>query len=160
MKAFEFNWRKWIAFLSAVLLVSSAVSAQDLKFKASLSSKRPTKEFSFQTKSFTGEISASNSEMILDIKNNSESVQLISPGISLEDVSKRSINLCSENTISLEPNKKVHIALKNCKDKRGLFFLKPYYNTKSEFKENSLFLIDKKWTLFVGNEPITFYTSY
>ena len=160
MKAFEFNWPKWIAFLSAVLLVNSAASAQGLKFKASLSSKRSTKEFSFQTKSFTGKISASNSELILDIKNRSEGVQLISPGISLEDVSKRSIKLCSENTISLEPNKKVHIALKNCKDKQGLFFLEPYYNSKIEFKEASLFLIDKQWTLFLGDEPITFYTSY
>lgn len=159
MKTLQFTRAKSFALVCTVLLMSS-VAAQTIKFKPNLSSKRGSKELVFQTNSFSGSVSASNLELVLSITNISDSTFTIEDlDIKLLDISKRGMNLCHDEKLLLRPHQKINIILNNCNPSKGLFYLQRSYSSKNHFKESSIFLLDKKWTLLLGTESIVFYTT-
>jgi hypothetical protein len=159
MKTLQFTRAKSFALVCTAFLMSG-VAAQTIKFKPNLSSKRASKELVFQTNSFSGSVSASNLELVLSITNISDSTFTIEDlDIKLLDISKRGMNLCHDEKLLLRPRQKINIILNNCSPSKGLFYLQPSYSSKNHFKESSIFLLDKKWTLLLGTESIVFYTT-
>lgn len=159
MKTLQFTRAKSFALVCTAFLMSG-VAAQTIKFKPNLSSKRASKELVFQTNSFSGLVSASNLELVLSITNISDSTFTIEDlDIKLLDISKRGMSLCHDEKLLLRPRQKINIILNNCSPSKGLFYLQPSYSSKNHFKESSIFLLDKKWTLLLGTESIVFYTT-
>lgn len=144
-------------FALALILSCALASAQTIRFKTDYTSSKSSPTLKFETVSFSGTLSSSNTELVLKIKNKGEATWS-SKQINLVDISNRGEKLCAEKELVLAPGKKGKLTYVSCAPKRGLFRLEPSYPSKVTFKEDAFFLRGKEWTLTVGGEAFTFYT--
>ena len=150
-------------FLKQILLVlfslsASILSAQSIRFKSDFEDAKSSTTFKFETDSFSGSFSASNTTFTLKIKNGSDS-QWSNTEIQLFDFSNKAVSLCPENDVVVNPGETKRITYSSCGRDRGLFHLKNSYPSKAAFKEDALFLCGKEWELTIGGETFTFYTD-
>lgn len=150
-------------FLKQTLLVlftfgASILSAQSIRFKSDFESAKSSTTFKFETNSFSGSLSATNTSFTLKIKNSSDK-EWGNSEIQLVDYSNKAISLCPDNTIVVNQGETKRITYSSCSGDRGLFRLKSSYSSKAAFKEDALFLCGKEWKLTVGAETFTFYTD-
>ena len=150
-------------FLKQTLLVlftfgASALSAQSIRFKSDFEDAKSSTALKFETDSFSGSFSATNTSFTIKIKNSSDSVWS-NTEIQLVDFSNKAVPLCPGNTIVLDPGETKRITYSSCSGDKGLFSLKNSYSSKAAFKEDALFLCGKEWKLTVGGETFTFYTD-
>ena len=150
-------------FLKQILLVlfslsASILSAQSIRFKSDFEDAKSSTTFKFETDSFSGSFSASNTTFTLKIKNGSDS-QWSNTEIQLFDFSNKAVSLCPENDVVVNPGETKRITSSSCGRDRGLFHLKNSYPSKAAFKEDALFLCGKEWELTIGGETFTFYTD-
>ena len=145
-------------FATALILSCAFASAQTIRFKTDYTSTKSSSTLKFETTSYSGTLSSSNTELVLKIKNKGEATWS-SKQINLVDISNRGEKLCAEKELVLAPGKKGKLTYVSCAPKRGLFRLEPSYPSKVAFKEDAFFLRGKEWTLTVGGETFTFYTD-
>jgi hypothetical protein len=150
-------------FLKQTLLVlfslsASILSAQSIRFKSDFEDAKSSTTFKFETASFSGSLSATNTIFTLKIKNSSDS-EWSNKEIQLVDFSNKAVSLCPGITIVVDPGETKRITYSSCSGDRGLFRLKNSYSSKAAFKEDALFLCGKEWKLTVGDETFTFYTD-
>ena len=150
-------------FLKQTLLVlftlgASVLSAQSIRFKSDFENVKSSTTFKFETASFSGSFSATNTSFTLKIKNSSDSAWS-NTEIQLVDFSNKAVSLCPGNTTVVSPGETKRITYSSCSGDRGLFRLKSSYSSKAAFKEDALFLCGKEWKLTVGGETFTFYTD-
>ena len=150
-------------FLKQTILVlftfgASALFAQSIRFKSDFEAAKSSTALKFETDSFSGSFSATNTSFTIKIKNSSDSVWS-NTEVQLVDFSKKAVPLCPGNTIVLDPGETKRITYSSCSGDRGLFRLKSSYSSKASFKEDALFLCGKEWKLTIGGETFTFYTD-
>ena len=150
-------------FLKQTLLVlfsfgASVLSAQSIRFKSDFEDAKSSTTFKFETASFSGSFSATNTSFTLKVKNSSGSAWS-NTEIQLVDFSNKAISLCPDNEVVVRPSEKKRITYSSCNGDKGLFRLRNSYPSKAAFKEDAFFLRGKEWTLTVGGETFTFYTD-
>ena len=150
-------------FLKQTLFVlftfsASVLSAQSIRFKSDFEDTKSSTTFKFETDSFSGSFSASNTTFTLKIKNQSDS-GWSNTEIQLVDYSNKVVSLCLDFEVVVNPGETKRITYSSCNGDRGLFRLKNSYPSKAAFKEDALFLCGKEWELTVGGETFTFYTD-
>ncbi|MEL0296066.1 MAG: hypothetical protein VW971_07835 [Cryomorphaceae bacterium] len=149
---------KRLLFVLVLTMCCNALAAQAVRFKTNFAAKKSSTTLKFETASYSGTLSSSNTELVLKIKNKGEA-SWSSKQINLVDISNRGEKLCAEKELVLAPGKKGKLTYVSCAPKRGLFRLEPSYPSKVAFKENAFFLRGKEWALTVGGETFTFYTD-
>ncbi len=137
---------------------ASVLSAQSIRFKSDFEDAKSSTALKFETASFSGSFSATNTSFTIKIKNSSDK-EWSNSEIQLVDFSNKAVPLCPGNTIVLDPGETKRITYSSCSGDRGLFRLKSSYSSKASFKEDALFLCGKEWKLTVGGETFTFYTD-
>ena len=150
-------------FLKQTLLVlfsfgASVLSAQSIRFKSDFEDAKSSTTFKFETASFSGSFSATNTSFTLKVKNSSGSAWS-NTEIQLVDFSNQAFSLCPDNEVVVGPSEKKRITYSSCSGDKGLFRLRNSYPSKASFKEDALFLCGKEWKLTVGGETFTFYTD-
>ena len=125
-------------FLKQTLLVlftfgASVLSAQSIRFKSDFENAKSSTTFKFETNSFSGSFSASNTSFTLKIKNSSDSAWS-NTEIQLIDFSNKAVPLCPGNTIVVDPGKTKRITYSSCSGDIGLFRLKSSYSRKLHSK--------------------------
>lgn len=147
------------AIFSLALILSCAfASAQTIRFKTDYNSSRSSSSLKFETASYAGTLSSSNTELVLKIKNNGDA-NWSSAQINLVDISHRGAKLCAKKDVVLMPGKNGSVTYTACNADLGLFRLEPSYSSKTEFKEDAFFLRGKEWTLTIGGETFSFFTE-
>ena len=149
---------KHLLFVLFLTGCCDALAAQTIRFKTDYASTKSSSTLKFETASYSGTLSSSNTELVLKIKNKGEATWS-SKQINLVDISNRGEKLCAEKELILAPGKKGKLTYVSCTPKRGLFRLEPSYPSKLAFKEYAFFLRGKEWILTVGGETFTFYTD-
>ncbi|MGB1090306.1 MAG: hypothetical protein ACPGYN_06135 [Schleiferiaceae bacterium] len=149
---------KHLLFVLVLTVCCNALAAQTIRFKTDYTSTRSSSTLKFETASYSGTLSSSNTELVLKIKNKGVATWS-SKQINLVDISNRGEKLCAEKELALAPGKKGKLTYVSCAPKRGLFRLETAYPSKVAFKEDAFFLRGKEWTLTVGGETFTFYTD-
>ena len=144
-------------FTLALILSCAFASAQTIRFKTDYSSARSSSTLKFETASYSGTLSSSNTELVLKIKNKGEATWS-SKQINIVDISNRGEKLCAKKQLNIAPGKKGKLTYVSCTPKHGLFRLEPAYPSKVAFKEDAFFLRGKEWTLTIGGETFTFYS--
>ena len=137
---------------------ASILSAQSIRFKSDFKKAKSSSTFKFETASFSGSFSATNTSFTLKIKNSSDK-EWSNSEIKLVDYSNKAVSLCPDNTIVVDPGETKRITYSSCSGDKGLFRLKSSYSSKAAFKEDALFLCGKEWKLTIGGETFTFYTD-
>ena len=150
-------------FLKQTLLVlfslsASILSAQSIRFKSDFEDAKSSTTLKFETDSFSGSFSATNTSFTVKVKNSSDTAWS-NTEIQLVDFSNKAVSLCPDNTTVVDPGETRRITYFSCNGDRGLFRLKSSYSSKAAFKEDALFLYGKEWKLSVGGETFTFYTD-
>ena len=149
---------KRLLFVLVLAGCCNALAAQTIRFKTDYTSPKSSSTLKFETASYSGTLSSSNTELVLKIKNKGEATWS-SKQINLVDISNRGEKLCAEKELVLAPGKTGKLTYVSCAPKRGLFRLETTYSSKVAFKEDAFFLRGKEWTLTVGGETFTFYTD-
>ena len=117
---------------------------------------------SFTSENLSGTLSATPKKIELKIKNRStEILEFKEDDFQLISASGKGADLCSSN-VSLAPGKTANLVLILCeqRDYLGLFGLRSSYNSKAEFREASLFLVNQKFLLKIGSENVSFFTTH
>ena len=149
---------KRLLFVLVLAGCCNALAAQTIRFKTDYALTKSSSTLKFETTSYSGTLSSSNTELVLKIKNKGEATWS-SKQINLVDISNRGEKLCTKEELVLAPGKKGRLTYVSCAPKRGLFRLEAAYPSKTAFKEDAFFLRGKEWTLTVGGERFTFYTD-
>ena len=148
-----------VLFFAFVL--STSASAQSIRMKSGFDATTSTKNFAFETSTYSGKLKASNTELRLTLRNTSSNVLTIDPAAtSLIDITGRGMTSCG-TIISIAPGAKKTITLSPCSTnpKKGFFDLRKSYDSKSAFNEEAFFLRNKKWVLTLAGQRIEFYTD-
>ena len=149
---------KSLLFVLVLSVCCNALAAQTIRFKTDYTSTKSSSTLKFETTSYSGTLSSSNTELVLKITNKGEATWS-SKQINLVDISNRGERLCTKKELALAPGKTGKLTYVSCVPKHGLFRLEPAYPSKVAFKEDAFFLRGKEWTLTVGGETFTFYTD-
>ena len=149
---------KRLLFVLVLTGCCNALTAQTIRFKTDYTSTKSSSTLKFETASYSGTLSSSNTELVLKIKNKGEATWS-SKQINLVDISNRGEKLCTEKELVLTPGKTGKLTYVSCAPNHGLFRLEPNYPSKVAFKEDAFFLRGKEWILTVGGETFTFYTD-
>ena len=134
---------------------------QSIRLKHSLNDDSH-RTISFTSENLSGTLSATPEKIELKIKNRStEILEFKEDDFSLKSASGKGAELCS-SSVTLAPGKSTNLVLRLCeqRDYLGLFGLRSSYNSKAEFREASLFLIDQKFLLKIGSENVSFFTTH
>ena len=150
-----------IVLITCWLLIGLSSQAQNLKIKSNYQDKG-ARNLSFKTWNIKGSLSATNAKLKVRLKNlSSETVIINAANCSLVDKSGRGTQLCAGD-LALESGNSITLLFENCSARNyndGLFGLKNFYSTKSQFKEDSFFLKNKEFVLNISGERILFYTD-
>ena len=147
-------------FATALILSCAFASAQTIRFKTDYNSPKSSSTLKFETASFSGTLKSSNDELVFKVKNNGKHhFTSKTAKISLNDITGRGFDLCSEEVVKLAPGDRKTMTMTNCKDGKGLFFLDASYESKMAFEEDAFFLRGKEWTLTIGEETFSFFTD-
>ena len=133
---------------------------QSIRLKHSLNDDS-YRTISFTSENLSGTLSATPEKIELKIKNRStEILEFREDDFVLISASGKGTELCS-SSVSLAPEKTVNLVLILCeqRDYLGLFGLRSSYNSKAEFREESLFLVNRKFLLKIGSENVSFFTA-
>ena len=150
-----------VVLVTFCLLIGLSNHAQNVKVKSNYQDKG-ARHLSFKTPNIKGSLTATNAKLKVRLKNlSNETVIINAANCSLIDKSRRGIQLCAGD-LTLEPGNSVTLLFKNCSARNyneGLFGLKNFYSTKSQFKEDYSFLKNKEFVLNISGERILFYTD-
>ena len=150
-----------IVLITCWLLIGLSSHAQDIRVKSNYQAKG-ARNLNFKTSKIKGSLSASNAKLKIRLKNLSRKTLVINAtNCSLIDKSGRGTQLCGGD-LTLESGNSVTLLFENCSVQNyneGLFGLKNFYSTKSQFKEDSFFLKNKEFVLNISGERILFYTD-
>jgi len=150
-----------IVLIICWLLIGLSSQAQNLKIKSNYQDKS-ARNISFKTSNIKGYLSATNAKLKVRLKNiSSETMIINAANCSLVDKSGRGTQLCAGD-LALESGNSITLLFENCSARNyneGLFGLKNFYSTKSQFKEDSFFLKNKEFILDISGERILFYTD-
>jgi hypothetical protein len=116
---------------------------------------------SFTSENLSGTLSATPEKIELKIKNRStEILEFKEDDFQLISASGKGADLCSSD-VSLAPGKTANLVLLLCeqRDYLGRFGLRSSYNSKAEFREASIFLVNQKFLLKIGSENVSFFTA-
>ena len=116
---------------------------------------------SFTSENLSGTLSATPEKIELKIKNRStEILEFKEDDFQLISASGKGADLCSSSVI-LAPGKTANLVLILCeqRDHLGLFGLRSSYNSRAEFREASIFLVNQKFLLKIGSENVSFFTA-
>ena len=96
---------KRLLFVLVLAGCCNALAAQTIRFKTDYTSTKSSSTLKFETASYSGSLSSSNTELVLKIKNKGEATWS-SKQINLVDISNRGEKLCAEKELVLAPGKK------------------------------------------------------
>lgn len=147
--------------LIAVLLLSTSVYGQSLRFKTS-PSQSSGKSFNFEISSFKGNLRGNHQQLQVRLKNTTNQALILNEGtIKLVDITGRGEKLCGASGIKIQPGEKVTLTLVNCDTKYndGLFQLRREYTERKLFYEDASFLRNKTFELIIAGERIKFLTD-
>jgi len=137
---------KRLLFVLVLAGCCNALAAQSVRFKTDYASTKSS-TLKFETTSFSGMLSSSNTELVLTIKNKGEATWS-SKQINLVDISNRGEKLCAEKELVLVPGKKGKLIYVSCSPMRGLFRPELIYPSKIAFKEDAF---DKTTALLLNS---------
>tara|TARA_B100000787_G_scaffold69773_1_gene51312 strand:+ start:102 stop:560 length:459 start_codon:yes stop_codon:yes gene_type:complete len=150
-----------IVLIICWLLIGLSSQAQNLKIKSNYQDKS-ARNISFKTSNIKGYLSATNAKLKVRLKNiSSETMIINAANCSLVDKSGQGTHLCAGD-LALESGNSITLFFENCAARNyndGIFGLKNFYSTKSQFKEDSFFLKNKEFILDISGERILFYTD-
>ena len=147
-------------FVLVLILSCAFASAQTIRFKTDYNSSKSFSTLKFETASFSGTLKSSNDALVLKVKNNGRHhFTSKTDKISLNDITGRGFDLCSEEDVKLAPGDRKNLSMTNCEADEGLFFLDTSYESKMAFEEDAFFLRGKEWTLTIGGETFSFFTE-
>jgi len=150
-----------VVLVTFCLLIGLSSHAQNLKIKSNYQDKG-ARNLTFKTSNIKGSLSATNATLKVRLENlSNETVIINAANCSLIDKSGRGTQLCGGD-LALESRNSMTLLFENCSARNyneGLFGLKNFYSTKSQFKEDSFFLKDKEFILNISGERILFYTD-
>ena len=150
-----------VFLITCCFLIGLSSHAQDLKVKSNYQDKG-ARNLNFKTSNIKGSLSATNARLKIRLKNlSSKTLVINAANCSLIDKSGRGTQLCGGD-LTLKSGNSVTLLFENCSARNyneGLFGLKNFYSTKSQFKEDSFFLKDKEFILNISGERILFYTD-
>ena len=89
---------KRLLFVLVLAGCCNALAAQTIRFKADYASATSSSNLKFETASFSGTLSSSNTELVLKVKNKGEATWS-SKQINLVDISNRGEKLCAEKEL-------------------------------------------------------------
>ena len=150
-----------VVLVTFCLLIGLSSHAQNLKIKSNYQDKG-ARNLTFKTSNIKGSLSATNATLKVRLENlSNETVIINAANCSLIDKSGRGTQLCGGD-LALESRNSMTLLFENCSARNyneGLFGLKNFYLTKSQFKEDSFFLKNKEFILNISGERILFYTD-
>ena len=150
-----------IVLIICWLLIGLSSHAQNLKIKSNYQDKG-ARNLTFKTSNIKGSLSATNATLKVRLENlSNETVIINAANCSLVDKSGRGTQLCAGD-LALESGNSITLLFENCSARNyneGLFGLKNFYSTKSQFKEDSFFIKNKEFILKISGEQILFYTD-
>ena len=150
-----------VVLVTFCLLIGLSSHAQNLKIKSNYQDKG-ARNLTFKTSNIKGSLSATNATLKVRLENlSNETVIINAANCSLIDKSGRGTQLCGGD-LALESRNSMTLLFENCSARNyneGLFGLKNFYSTKSQFKEDSFFLKNKEFILKISEERILFYTD-
>jgi len=149
-----------ILFSCFLLCCALCSHGQSLKFKSELDGKAEKKTW-VKSQGLEVRIEGDVEKLELLLKNTSENYIVVeADNFTLIHQTGIKDKLCGPALI-LGPGQKKHIVLELCdhKGKKGLFGLYRTYESNESFEESTLFLVDKKFKLQLGNILVDFYTG-
>ena len=133
-----------VVLIAFCLLIGLSIHAQNVKVKSNYQDKGAS-HLRFKTPKIKGSLAATNAKL----------------KCSLVDKSGRGTTLCGGD-LTIGVGNSVTLLFENCSARNyneGLFGLKNFYSTKSQFKEDAFFLRNKEFVLKISGERIVFYTD-
>jgi len=133
---------------------------QSLKFKSELGG-NAEKKIWVNSQGLEVRIEGDTETLELLLKNTSENYIVVdADNFTLIHHTGIKDKLCGP-ALTLGPGQKKHIVLELCDNtsKKGLFVLYRMYESNQSFEESTLFLVDKKFKLQLGNILVDFYTG-
>ena len=150
-----------LVLITCCLLIGLSLHAQNVKVKSNYQDKGAS-HLRFRTAKIKGSLVATNAKLKVKLKNISgETVVINAANCSLVDKSGRGTTLCGGD-LTIGVGNSVTLLFENCSARNyneGLFGLKNFYSTKSQFKEDAFFLRNKEFVLKISGERIVFYTD-
>ena len=150
-----------VVLIAFCLLIGLSIHAQNVKVKSNYQDKGAS-HLRFKTPKIKGSLAATNAKLKVRLKNLSgEAVIINATNCSLIDKSGRGTQQCGGD-LTIGVGNSVTLLFENCSARNyneGLFGLKNFYSTKSQFKEDAFFLRNKEFVLKISGERIVFYTD-
>ena len=147
--------------LACILFCCALFSqGQSLNFKSELGGKAEKKTW-VKSQGLEVRIEGDTEKLELLLKNTSENYIVVdADDFTLIHHTGIKDKLCGP-ALTLGPGQKKHIVLELCDNtsKKGLFGLYRTYESNQSFEESTLFLVDKKFKLQLGNILVDFYTG-